>query len=181
MQAKFQFFLTWDGDSNSPLPRANSSCKFFCDPAWTYCCDEQWDPRIKLSNAVSTKLVVSELTFIGPWVQYGEPMCCQHAWSLTVIADFDVNLDFRAFPYDYQHLNVSIYISTYRNTHLVPLPGVLASDGSFVDNPQGAILQLAFRYCTASSKLSSCNAGGAMLFSVSWAGMGPCCSHSGCD
>jgi len=158
MQAKLQLLLTWDGDSNSRLPLANSSCKFFCDPAWTYCCDTQWVPRIKLSNAVSTKVVDSELTFIGPWVGHHDPhhddaegkqLCVQHAWSLTVIADFDVNLDFKAFPYDYQRLDVSIYIPSFRNTHLVPLPGTLASDGSFVDTPQGEIFQLAFRYCLA--------------------------------
>ena len=105
MQAKLQLLLTWDGDSNSPLPLANSSCKFFCDPAWTYCCDTQWVPRIKLSNAV--------------------------------------------FPYDHQPLDVSIYIPSFRNTHLVPLPGILGSDGSFVNTPQGEILQSAYRYYPA--------------------------------
>jgi len=140
MQAKLQLLLIWDGNTNGALPLANASCKFFCDPAWAYCCDEVWVPRIRMPNAVSMKLVDSELILVGPWVgilNKAPQFCVQHAWSLTVTADFDVSLNFKAFPFDYQQLNMEIYIPSFCNTHLVPLRGVLKSYGSFDATPQG--------------------------------------------
>jgi len=138
--AKLQLLLIWDGNSNGPLPLANASCKFFCDPAWAYSCDEVWVSRIRMPNAFSMKLVDSELILVGPWVGISDKaprFCVQHAWSLTVTADFDVSLNSKAFPFDYQQLNMEIYIPSYRNTHLVPLRGILKSYGSFDATPQG--------------------------------------------